>query len=101
LTFRDISNHDVRLVHLAAEKKVVSERDVNGTWVREVDPETVSTAKGPALVSWPIQIANCTAIRYTVLSGGCVTVQAAIESEGRVGSLLTVIKLRNVGKAYQ
>lgn len=101
LVFRDISNNDVRIIYLPAEKKVVSERDQGGTWVRENDPETVSTPSGPALVSWPVQVLNCSAIRFTVLSGGCVTIQASIENEGAVGSLLTVVKLRNVGKAYQ
>lgn len=101
LVFRDISNYDVRIKHLPAEQKVISERDTNGTWVRETDPEMFGTPSGPALVSWPVQILNCSAVRFTVLSGGCVTIQAAIESEGTVGSLLTVVKLRNVGKAYQ
>lgn len=101
LTFRDISNADIRIRHVPAEKKVVSERDQNGTWVREVDPEMVATPTGPALVSWPVQVLNCNAARFTVISGSCVTIQASIENEGTVGSLLTVVKLRNAGKAYQ
>ena len=101
LTFRDISNNDVRIIYLPAEKLVVSERDNAGTWVRETDPETVSTPSGPALVSWPVKVINCTAIRFTVLSGSCVTIQASLENEGAVGSLLTVVKLRNAGKAGQ
>lgn len=101
LVFRDITNTDVRIIYLPAEKMVVSERDNAGTWVREKDPDTVSTASGPALIYWPVKVQNCQAIRFTVLSGSCVTVQAALESEGTVGSLLTVVKLRNAGKAYQ
>ena len=101
LVFRDISNNDVHIIYLPAEKKVVSERSENGAWVREQDPEMVQTPSGPALVSWPAQVLNCTGIRFTVLSGGCVTIQAGIENEGALGSLLTVVKLRNAGKAYQ
>ena len=97
LIFRDISNVDVRVRRLPDENKVISERLVGSSWQREVDPEVVPGTSLP--ISFPVQVLNCAAIRFTTLSGGSVVVEASIENEGALGSLLTVVKLRNTGRA--
>lgn len=100
LVFRDIQNTDIRLRRVAAENKIISEISQGGAWVREVDPVMVTTPTGGQLpVCFPVQVSNCTAVRFTVLSGGSVVIEASIESEGAIGSLLTMVKLRNVNKA--
>ena len=99
LVFRDITNTDIRLRRVPEENKIISEASTNGNWVRETDPVTVDTSAGKLPVCFPVQVQNCTAVRFTVLSGGSVVIEASIENEGAVGSLLTMVKLRNVGKA--
>lgn len=99
LVFRDIQNTDVRLRRIAAENRVVSEIYQNGAWVRETAPATVQTAAGQLPVCFPVQVSNCSAMRFTPLSGGSVVIEASIENEGTTGSLLTLVKLRNVNKA--
>jgi prepilin-type N-terminal cleavage/methylation domain-containing protein len=100
LVFRDLTNSEVRLRHIPAERKVVSERNVDGTWVQETDPDFVNTSGGRMVASWPVLIQNCTDIRFTAISPDCVTVQASLEWEGQVGPLLTVVKLRNSALGY-
>lgn len=98
LVFRDITNADIRLRRIPAENKVISERLVSGSWQREVDPVVVETGGSRLPVSFPVQVLSCHEIRFTVLSGGSVVIEASIENEGTLGSLLTLVKLRNVQK---
>lgn len=95
LVFRDLTNTDVRLRHIPAEKRVVSERRVGGAWVQEGEPDFVNTSSGAMVASWPVIIQNCSDIRFTTIAPDCVTVQASLEWEGQVGPLLTLVKLRN------
>lgn len=99
LVFRDIENVDIRLRRIAAENRVVTERSVNGAWERETRPVNVATGAGQLPVSFPVDVLNCPSIRFTVISAGSVVVEASIESEGTLGSLLTLVKLRNVNRA--
>lgn len=101
LTFRDITNSDVRLRHIPEQKLVISEKLESGTWVAEQKEVVVDTGSGGTMpVSWPVTIQNCVAIRFTAISPDCVTVQASLEMEGQITPMLTVIKLRNSGLAY-
>lgn len=101
LTFRDITNTDLRLRHIPEQKLVISERFEGGSWVAEQKEEVVDTGTGGSMpVSWPVTIQNCVSIRYTAISPDCVTVQASLEMEGQITPLLTVIKLRNSGLSY-
>jgi prepilin-type N-terminal cleavage/methylation domain-containing protein len=100
LVFRDLTNCEVRLRHIVAERRVITERNRNGAWIAETEPETVNTSGGKLVASWPVRIDNCQGIRFTAIAPDCVTVQASIEWEGQVGPLLTVIKLRNASLAY-
>ena len=100
LTFRDLTNAEVRLRHIPAERKVISERNDGSGWVQETEPDFVDTKGGKMVASWPVLILNCTDIRFTAISPDCVTVQASLEFEGTVGPLLTVVKLRNASMGY-
>lgn len=100
LVFRDITNTEVRLRHIAAQKRVLSERQEGGGWVEETEPQMIATGGGPLLATWPVRFASCPMIRFTAISSDCVTVHATMEWEGQLGSFLTVIKLRNAGIVY-
>lgn len=100
LVFRDLTNTEVRLRHIPAEKRVVSERKDGGGWLLEVAPDVVPTSTGSMVASWPVVIQNCTDVRFTAIAPDCVTIQASIEWEGQVGPLLTVVKLRNASMGY-
>jgi hypothetical protein len=97
--FRDITNADIRIRRIPAENKVVSERNENGTWTRETQPLTVTSGAAAIPVGFPVSVQNCSLIRFTTISGGSVVVEAVLETEGSTGSLLTLVKLRNVAKA--
>ena len=101
MTFRDLTNSEIRLRHIPEQKRVVSERNVGGTWVPETEPDFVTTASGGRMAAtWPVIIQNCTDIRFTAIAPDCVTVQASLEWEGHVGPLMTVVKLRNAEMGY-
>jgi hypothetical protein len=100
LVFRDITNVDIRVRHLPAENRVISERSVNGTWVPETGPVLISTSAGSIPASWPVMVSNCPSIRFTAVAADCVTVQASLEWEGQLASLLTLIKLRNASQGF-
>lgn len=99
LEFRDFTNLQVRVRHLPDQNKVISER-FETTWTPEVDPVSIDNGGRSIPVSWPIAISNCTAIRFTAMSADCVVVQATLQSEGQLGPLLAVVKLRNSGQAF-
>lgn len=100
LVFRDITNAEIRLRRIPAEERVVSEHLVNGAWVEEVQPATVDTGSGPVPATWPVAIRSCRSIRFSALAPDSVSVQATLASEGALGSLMTVVKLRNARQAY-
>jgi hypothetical protein len=100
LVFRDVTNADVRLRHIAAERRVISERLVGGAWVRETDPVALGAADRPVPASWPVRVGSCVGIEYTVLSGSAVAIRACLEAEGQLSSFVTVVKLRNTGRGY-
>lgn len=100
LVFRDGTNREVRLRHLPAERRVISERLQEGNWVEEKEPLQIATRSGEVPVDWPVVLVNCVSIHFTVLSPSAVTVHASIAHEGQIGPLLTVIKLRNSRIAY-
>lgn len=101
LIFRDLTNSEIRLRHLPAEKRVISERNVNGSWQLESEPDFVNTPSGGRMVaSWPVVIQNCSDIRFTAIAPDCVTIQASLEWEGHTGPLMTVVKLRNAEMGY-
>ena len=66
---------------------------------RETDPATVPAGGTSFPVSWPVSVQNCTAIRFTPISGGSVIIEASLIHEKEVGTFLTLVKLRNTGKA--
>ena len=100
LHFRDLTNSEIRLRLLPDKHLVISERNVNGAWVRETEPDYVDTSSGRMVASWPVEVQSCTDIRFTAIAPDCVTVQASLEFEGQVGPLLTVINLRNSAMGY-
>lgn len=100
LVFRDITNAEIRLRHIAAEERVISERKVGSGWVEESAPATIATDAGSIPASWPVLVRSCKTIRYSVLSPDSVTVHATLTSEGALGSMMTVVKLRNARQAY-
>lgn len=101
LIFRDLTNSEIRLRHLPAEKRVISERNEGGAWKIETEPDFVNTTSGAKVVaSWPVVIQNCTDIRFTAIAPDCVTIQASLEWEGHTGPLMTVVKLRNAEMGY-
>lgn len=100
LVFRDIVNTDVRLRLVPGENRLVSEVNPGGTWVRETAATMIGTGTDAVPAAWPISMANCSAVHFTVLSGESVAIAASIEWEGQVGSLFTVVKLRNSTQAY-
>ena len=100
LVFRDITNAEVRLRHVPAEDRVLSERQVNGAWVEEVEPVTIDTGSGPLPATWPVVIRSCRSIRFTALSPDSITIQATLAAESSLSSMMTVVKLRNARQAY-
>ena len=100
LVFRDITNAEIRLRWVAAEQRVISERRESGAWVEEVVPATIQTGSGPLPATYPVLVRNCRSIRYAALGPDAVSVAAVIESEGSLGSMMTVVKLRNARQAY-
>lgn len=100
LVFRDITNAEVRLRHVAGEERVISERKQGGAWVEEREPATIATDSGPIPATWPVLVRSCRSIRFSALSPDSVTVHATLVNEGALGSMMTVVKLRNARQAY-
>ena len=100
LVFRDITNAQVRLRLVPGEDRVISESLESGSWVEEVAPKTVDTGSGPMPATWPVLVRNCRSIRFSALSPDSVTVHATLISEGALGAMMTVVKLRNARQAY-
>ncbi|MBI4862401.1 MAG: hypothetical protein HY815_19405 [Candidatus Riflebacteria bacterium] len=95
LTFRDITNQKIRIRLDGSQSRVLSEKEVAGTWAVETAPTLVQAGADALPASWPVAMLNCTAIHFSVLSPECVSVVATLVSEGQSGSYMTVIKLRN------
>ena len=100
LLFRDVTNKDVRVRLEPAEKRVVSEIRRSGAWVREDRPVEVDVAGKKTPASWPVQMLNCTALSFTVLSPECAAVEATVVADGQPRLVMTVVKLRNANLGF-
>jgi prepilin-type N-terminal cleavage/methylation domain-containing protein len=99
LRFRDITNTDIRVRRLPEENKVITERNTGFGWTRETTPIMV-TGFSSAPASYPVEIPDCKAIRFTAIGPDTVTVEATLMSENHVGTLLTLVKFRNSSHGY-
>jgi prepilin-type N-terminal cleavage/methylation domain-containing protein len=100
LMFRDVTNKDVRVRLDADARRVISEVRSRTGWTREDRPIEVDVAGTKLAASWPIQMLNCTALSFTVLSPECVAVEATVEADGQPRLVMTVVKLRNSNLAF-
>jgi prepilin-type N-terminal cleavage/methylation domain-containing protein len=99
LKFRDITNADIRVRLIPEENKVVTERNEGQGWTRELNPTMVQGfSQAPA--TYPVEIPNCKAIRFTSISPDTVCVEATLMNENKVGTLLTLVKFRNSSHGY-
>ena len=100
LSFQDITNSSVRIRLDPAAHKVISEVKRAKQWELETAPDEVDVGGKRTAASWPVTMPNCSAIRFTVISPECVSVEATVESDGQSRLVMTVVKLRNANIAY-
>ena len=90
LVIRDMRNRQVRVVGIAAEKKLVTERlQPDGSWVRE------STLPHEASDSDGIVIPFCEDVQFTAITPGAVCVSFSSFDDRVKESFMTVIALAN------
>lgn len=101
LIIRDITNQRIRIRRDAAQSRMISEK-FNGTaWELETTPTLLAAGTAGMLpASFPVYMASCSDLFFTVLTPECVAVEATLISDGQAGTMTTVIKLRNAGLGY-
>ncbi len=100
LVFRDILNDRIRLRLITAEKRIISERFLAGTWTQETKPRVLTTSGGDKICpAFPIRIPNCSNVSFTALSPTCVAIHLTLTWRGNHDSLMTAITLRNANLA--
>lgn len=100
LVVRDITNKKLRIRRDPATGKLVSEVGAGSGWTVETQPIEVPVDGASLPASFPVQMSNCNAVRFTVLAPDCVVVQLSVAADDQIGSFMTTVKLRNARLAY-
>jgi hypothetical protein len=75
--------------------ELISEREENGGWVRELAPIVLDTAQGPQPVGAPVEMRSVRAASFTVLAPQAMLVDVTLEQAGQQENYLTAIETRN------
>jgi len=100
LQFQDVTNSSIRIRLEPTEHRVISEVLRNNQWVRETSPDEIDVGGKKQAASWPVTMPNCSALRFTVISPECVSMEATVEADGQARLVVTAVKLRNANIAY-